>query len=181
MNSFLKFLCLLLITLCFNKNLLSVDFETAKQHLDNKEYSDAYDNFNKCTSDCLETGDCSQEHFWCMLEIGRMLEQGLAEKNLNKEQRLNKAKFWYKYCSDKGSEICAQKISTLKPKTQFIVKNIQETLFDLGYPIKRDDIPGIETFAAIKQFQKKRNSSCWITNWAWRMAKVKWYADKCFS
>ena len=108
MNSFLKFLCLLLITLCFNKNLLSVDFETAKQ-------------------------------------------------NLNKEQRLNKAKFWYKYCSDKGSEICAQKISTLKPKTQFIVKNIQEKLFDLGYPIKRDDIPGIETFAAIKQFQEKEN------------------------
>ena len=157
MNSFLKFLCLLLITLCFNKNLLSVDFETAKQHLDNKEYSDAYDNFNKCTSDCLETGDCSQEHFLCMLEIGRMLEQGLAEKNLNKEQRLNKAKFWYKYCSDKGSEICAQKISTLKPKTQFIVKNIQETLFDLGYPIKRDDIPGVETFAAIKQFQEKES------------------------
>ncbi len=157
MNSFLKFLCLLLITLCFNKNLLSVDFETAKQNLDNKEYSDAYDNFNKCTSDCLETGNCSQEHFLCMLEIGRMLEQGLAEKNLNKEQRLSKAKFWYKYCSDKGSEICAQKISTLKPKTQFIVKNIQETLFDLGYPIKRDDIPGVETFAAIKQFQEKES------------------------
>ena len=155
MNYFLKFLCLFLIIQFFNKNLFSVDFETAKQYLDNKEYSEAYDNFNKCTSDCLETGECSEKHFFCMLEIGRMLEQGLAEKNLNKEQRLNKAKFWYKYCSDKGSEICAQKISTLKPKTQFIVKNIQEKLFDLGYPIKRDDIPGIETFAAIKQFQKK--------------------------
>jgi len=154
-NYFLKFLCLFLIIQFFNKNLFSVDFETAKQYLDNKEYSEAYDNFNKCTSDCLETGECSEKHFFCMLEIGRMLEQGLAEKNLNKEQRLNKAKFWYKYCSDKGSEICAQKISTLKPKTQFIVKNIQEKLFDLGYPIKRDDIPGIETFAAIKQFQKK--------------------------
>ena len=155
MNYFLKFLCLFLIIQFFNKNLFSVDFETAKQYLDNKEYSEAYDNFNKCTTDCLETGECSEKHFFCMLEIGRMLEQGLAEKNLNKEQRLNKAKFWYKYCSDKGSEICAQKISTLKPKTQFIVKNIQEKLFDLGYPIKRDDIPGIETFAAIKQFQKK--------------------------
>ena len=157
MNYFLKFLCLFLIIQFFNKNLFSVDFETAKQYLDNKEYSEAYDNFNKCTSDCLETGECSEKHFFCMLEIGRMLEQGLAEKNLNKEQRLNKAKFWYKYCSDKGSEICAQKISTLKPKTQFIVKNIQEKLFDLGYPIKRDDIPGIETFAAIKQFQKKES------------------------
>ena len=92
-----------------------------------------------------------------MLEIGRMLEKGLAEKNLNNEQRINKAKFWYEYCSDKGSEICAQKISTLKPKTQFIVKNIQEKLFDLGYPIKRDDIPGIETFVAIKLFQEKEN------------------------
>ena len=157
MNSFLKFLCLFLIIQFFNKSLFSVDFETAKQHLDNKEYGEAYDNFNKCTSDCLETGKCSQKHFFCMLEIGRMLEQGLAEKNINKEQRLNKAKFWYKYCSDKGSEICAQKISTLKPKTQFIVKNIQEKLFDLGYPIKRDDIPGIETFAAIKQFQEKES------------------------
>ena len=157
MNYFLKFLCLFLIIQFFNKNLFSVDFETAKQYLDNEEYSEAYDNFNKCTSDCLETGECSEKHFFCMLEIGRMLEQGLAEKNLNKEQRLNKAKFWYKYCSDKGSEICAQKISTLKPKTQFIVKNIQEKLFDLGYPIKRDDIPGIETFAAIKQFQKKES------------------------
>ena len=157
MNYFLKFLCLFLIIQFFNKNLFSVDFETAKQYLDNKEYSEAYDNFNKCTTDCLETGECSEKHFFCMLEIGRMLEQGLAEKNLNKEQRLNKAKFWYKYCSDKGSEICAQKISTLKPKTQFIVKNIQEKLFDLGYPIKRDDIPGIETFAAIKQFQKKES------------------------
>ena len=157
MNYFLKFLCLFLIIQFFNKNLFSVDFETAKQYLDNKEYSEAYDNFNKCTSDCLETGECSEKHFFCMLEIGRMLEQGLAEKNLNKEQRLNKAKFWYKYCSDKGSEICAQKISTLKPKTQFIVKNIQEKLFDLGYPIKRDDIPGVETFAVIKQFQEKEN------------------------
>ena len=157
MNSFLKLLYLLLIILCFNKISSSIDFETAKKNLDNKEHSEAYDNFNKCTSDCLETGDCSQEHFLCMLEIGRMLEQGLAEKNLTKEQRLNKAKFWYEYCSDKGSEICAQKISTLKPKTQFIVKNIQEKLFDLGYPIKRDDIPGIETFAAIKQFQEKEN------------------------
>ena len=157
MNYFLKFLCLFLIIQFFNKNLFSVDFETAKQYLDNKEYSEAYDNFNKCTTDCLETGECSEKHFFCMLEIGRMLEQGLAEKNLNKEQRLNKAKFWYKYCSDKGSEICAQKISTLKPKTQFIVKNIQEKLFDLGYPIKRDDIPGVETFAAIKQFQEKES------------------------
>jgi S1-C subfamily serine protease len=156
-NFYLKFLYLLLVILCFNKNLFSIDFETAKKHLDNKEYSKAYGNFNKCTSNCLETGSCSQEHFLCMLEIGRMLEQGLAEKNLTEKQRLNKAKFWYKYCSDKGSEICAQKISTLKPKTQFIVKNIQEKLFDLGYSIKRDDIPGIETFAAIKQFQEKEN------------------------
>ena len=27
----------------------------------------------------------------------------------------------------------------------------------MGYPIKRDDIPGIETFVAIKQFQEKEN------------------------
>ena len=143
--------------LCFSPSLFSIDFETAKKKLDNKEYSKAYDNFNKCTSNCLETGNCSEEHFLCMLEIGRMLEQGLAEKNITKEQRLNKAKFWYKYCSDKGSEICAQKTSTLEPRTQFIVKNIQEKLFDLGYPIKRDDIPGVETFAVIKQFQEKEN------------------------
>tara|TARA_B100000029_G_scaffold212123_1_gene210123 strand:- start:248 stop:1462 length:1215 start_codon:yes stop_codon:yes gene_type:complete len=138
-------------------NVFSIDFETAKKDLDNKNYEKAYDNFNKCTANCLENGNCSSEHFLCMLEIGRMLEQGLAEKELSKKQRLNKAKFWYKYCSDKGSEICAQKTSTLEPKTQFIVKNIQEKLFDLGYPIKRDDIPGIETFAAIKQFQEKEN------------------------
>ena len=143
--------------MCFNSNTFSIDFETAKKNLDNKEYSKAYDNFNKCTSNCLETGNCSEEHFLCMLEIGRMLEQGLAEKDITKEQRLNKAKFWYKYCSDKGSEICAQKSSTLEPRTQFIVKNIQEKLFDLGYPIKRDDIPGVETFAVIKQFQEKEN------------------------
>ena len=154
---FIYFLFFFLIVLCFNSNTFSIDFETAKKNLDNKEYSKAYDNFNKCTSNCLETGNCSEEHFLCMLEIGRMLEQGLAEKNITKEQRLNKAKFWYKYCSDKGSEICAQKSSTLEPRTQFIVKNIQEKLFDLGYPIKRDDIPGVETFAVIKQFQEKEN------------------------
>ena len=154
---FIYFLFFFLIALCFNSNTFSIDFETAKKNLDNKEYSKAYDNFNKCTSNCLETGNCSEEHFLCMLEIGRMLEQGLAEKNITKEQRLNKAKFWYKYCSDKGSEICAQKTSTLEPRTQFIVKNIQEKLFDLGYPIKRDDIPGVETFAVIKQFQEKEN------------------------
>ncbi len=154
---FIYFLFFFLVILCFNSNTFSIDFETAKKNLDNKEYSKAYDNFNKCTSNCLETGDCSEEHFLCMLEIGRMLEQGLAEKDLTKEQRLNKAKFWYKYCSDKGSEICAQKSSTLEPRTQFIVKNIQEKLFDLGYPIKRDDIPGVETFAVIKQFQEKEN------------------------
>ena len=154
---FIYFLFFFLIVLCFNSNTFSIDFETAKKNLDNKEYSKAYDNFNKCTSNCLETGNCSEEHFLCMLEIGRMLEQGLAEKNITKEQRLNKAKFWYKYCSDKGSEICAQKTSTLEPRTQFIVKNIQEKLFDLGYPIKRDDIPGVETFAVIKQFQEKEN------------------------
>jgi len=154
---FIYFLFFFLTVFCFNSNTFSIDFETAKKNLDNKEYSKAYDNFNKCTSNCLETGDCSGEHFLCMLEIGRMLEQGLAEKDLTKEQRLNKAKFWYKYCSDKGSEICAQKSSTLEPRTQFIVKNIQEKLFDLGYPIKRDDIPGVETFAVIKQFQEKEN------------------------
>ena len=157
MKFFIYFLFFFLVVLCFNSNTFSIDFETAKKNLDNKEYSKAYDNFNKCTSNCLETGNCSEEHFLCMLEIGRMLEQGLAEKDITKEQRLNKAKFWYKYCSDKGSEICAQKSSTLEPRTQFIVKNIQEKLFDLGYPIKRDDIPGVETFAVIKQFQEKEN------------------------
>ena len=155
MNFFLKLLYLIVIIFCFNKNLFSNNFETAKKNLDNKEYTQAYDNFNKCTYDCLESGDCTSNHFICMLEIGRMLEQGLAETDLNKEQRLNKAKFWYKYCSDKGSKICAQKISTLKPLIKSIVKNAQEKLFDLGYPIKRDDIPGIETFEAIRQFQEK--------------------------
>ena len=155
MNFFLKLLYLIVIIFCFNKNLFSNNFETAKKNLDNKEYTQAYDNFNKCTYDCLESGDCTSNHFICMLEIGRMLEQGLAETDLNKEQRLNKAKFWYKYCSDKGSKICAQKISTLKPLIKSIVKNAQEKLFDLGYPIKRDDIPGIETFEAIMQFQEK--------------------------
>ena len=159
MNFFLKLLCLFLTILYFNKNLLSIDFETAKKHLDNKEYSKAYDNFNKCTSSCLETGNCSSEHFICMLEIGRMLEQGLAEKDLTEKQRLNKAKFWYKYCSDKGSEICTQKSSTLEIENELIVKSVQEKLFDLGYSIKRDDIPGIETFSAIKQFQEKENLS----------------------
>ncbi len=155
MNLFLKLLYLISIIFCFNKNLFSNDFETAKKNLYNKEYDQAYDNFNKCTSGCLESGNCTSDHFMCMLEIGRMLEQGLAETDLNKEQRLNKAKFWYKYCSDKGSKICAQKISTLKPLIKSIVKNAQEKLFDLGYPIKRDDIPGIETFEAIRQFQEK--------------------------
>jgi peptidoglycan hydrolase-like protein with peptidoglycan-binding domain len=152
---FIYFLNFFLIALCLNTRALSLDFETAKKNLDNKEYSQAYDNFNKCTSDCLETGNCSSEHFMCMLEIGRMLEQGLAENDLSKEQRLNKAKFWYKYCSDKGSQICAKKISTLEPENAIFVKNVQQILWDLGYPIERDDIPGIETFTAIKQFQEK--------------------------
>ena len=157
MKFFIKLLNFFLVILCFSPSLLSIDFETAKKKLDNKEYSEAYDNFNKCTIDCLETSNCSSEHFLCMLEIGRMLEQGLAEKDQTKEQRLNKAKFWYKYCSDKGSEICAYKISTLEPENAVFVEEIQQKLFDLGYPIKRDDIPGIETFAAIKKFQKKEN------------------------
>tara|TARA_Y100000590_G_scaffold443229_1_gene572367 strand:- start:1867 stop:3081 length:1215 start_codon:yes stop_codon:yes gene_type:complete len=156
-KTFLKILSSILIILFFNKNVFSIDYETAKNHLNNKDYEKAYYDFNKCTADCLETGNCSENHFKCMLEIGRMLEQGLAENDLTKNQRLNKAKFWYKYCSDKGSELCAQKSSTLEPRTQFIVKNIQEKLFDLGYSIKRDDIPGVETFTAIKRFQEKEN------------------------
>ncbi len=157
MKFFIKLLNFFLVILCFSPSLLSIDFETAKKKLDNKEYSEAYDNFNKCTINCLKTGNCSSEHFLCMLEIGRMLEQGLAEKDQTKEQRLNKAKFWYKYCSDKGSEICAYKISTLEPENAVFVEEVQQKLFDLGYPIKRDDIPGIETFAAIKKFQEKEN------------------------
>ena len=154
---FFKLLYIILLTLIFNKNLISIDYETAKNNLDNKEYTKAYENFNKCTNECTSGGDCSSEHFMCMLEIGRMLEQGLVEKNLTKVQRLNKAIFWYEYCSDKKSKKCAVKIATLKPQNKFIVKNIQEKLFDLGYPIKRDDIPGIETFDAIEQFQKKED------------------------
>ena len=92
MKFFIYFLNFFLIVLCLNTRVLSLDFETAKKNLDNKEYSQAYDNFNKCTSDCLEPGNCSSEHFMCMLEIGRMLEQGIAENDLTKEQRLNKAK-----------------------------------------------------------------------------------------
>ena len=84
MNFFLKLLYLIVIIFCFNKNLFSNNFETAKKNLDNKEYTQAYDNFNKCTYDCLESGDCTSDHFMCMLEIGRMLEQGLAETDVNK-------------------------------------------------------------------------------------------------
>ena len=46
---FIKLLNFLLVMLCFSPSLLSIDFETAKKKLDNKEYSEAYDNFNKCT------------------------------------------------------------------------------------------------------------------------------------
>ena len=155
MKSFFKILYSFLLIFSLNKHSISIDFETAKKDFDNKEYEKAYYNFNKCTSDCLETGNCSSEHFMCMLEIGRMLEKGLVENDLTEQQRLNKAMFWYTYCSDKKSKKCAVKIATLKPRNKFIVKNIQEKLFDLGYPIKRDDIPGIETFDAIEQFQKK--------------------------
>tara|TARA_Y100000590_G_scaffold134200_2_gene153525 strand:+ start:22528 stop:23751 length:1224 start_codon:yes stop_codon:yes gene_type:complete len=153
----LKFLFPILLIFFFNKKLTSIDYETAKEHFDNKEYAEAYQRYNECTNECTSGGKCNKEHFMCMLEIGRMLEKGLAEKNLTKEQRLNKAKFWYKYCSDKGSEMCAQKNSTLEIENELIVKSVQEKLFDLGYPIKRDDIPGIETFTAIKQFQEKES------------------------
>ena len=156
-KNYIKFLSFLVVVIFCSSKLLSTDFNTAKEFLDNKEYNKAYDNFNKCTSGCLETGNCSKESFMCMLEIGRMLEQGLAEKDSTEEQRINKAKFWYKYCSDKGSEICKQKSSTLQAENELIVKSVQEKLFDLGYSIKRDDIPGIETFSAIKQFQEKEN------------------------
>ena len=158
MKFFIKLISFFLILFC-SLNLQAVDFDAAKKNLEKKDYVAAYDNFNKCTANCLKTGNCSNEHFMCMLEIGRMLEQGLAEKDLTNEQRLNKAKFWYKYCADKGSEICKQKSSTLEIENLLIVKSVQEKLFDLGYPIKRDDIPGIETFAAIKEFQKKEDLS----------------------
>ena len=152
-----KLFILFFLSFFLNNIVFSLDYETAKNYFANKDYDSAYDAYNKCTSDCLESGNCKQEHFLCMMEIGRMLEQGLAEQDSRKEDRYDKAKFWYKYCSDKGSEICAEKLSTLNPRTQFIVKNIQEKLFDLGYPIMRDDIPGAETFIAIKNFQKKQN------------------------
>ena len=155
MKLFIKILFFFVFILFFNKELLSEDFDTAKKYLNNKEYDEAYKNFNSCTNECISGINCNKEHFMCMLEIGRMLEQGLVEKDLSKEQRTNKAIFWYEYCSDKKSKKCAVKIATLKPRNKFIVKNIQEKLFDLGYPIKRDDIPGIETFDAIEKFQKK--------------------------
>jgi S1-C subfamily serine protease len=147
------FLILSILFFSLNKIVFSNDFQTAMEHYKNKDYIESYNAFNKCTSECLESGNCNKEHFLCMLEIGRMLEQGLAEENITKEERFKKAKFWYNYCKDKGSEVCAEKLSTLKPRNKFIVKSIQEKLFDLGYPIMRDDIPGTETFSAIKQFQ----------------------------
>ena len=98
MKFFIKLISFFLILFC-SLNLQAVDFDAAKKNLEKKDYVAAYDNFNKCTANCLKTGNCSNEHFMCMLEIGRMLEQGLAEKDLTNEQRLNKAKFWYKYCS----------------------------------------------------------------------------------
>ena len=156
MNVKKNFFFLFFLILFLKNFVISLDYETAKNYFENKNYESAYDAYNKCTSGCLETGNCNEEHFLCMMEIGRMLEQGLAENDLTREQRYKKAKFWYKYCSDKRSEICAEKLSTLNPKTQFIVKNIQEKLFDLDYPITRDDIPGAETFKAIKNFQEKQ-------------------------
>ena len=156
MNIKKKLLTLSFVFFLLEKLVFSLDYETAKNFFKNKNYEDAYNAYNKCTSGCLETRNCNEEHFLCMIEIGRMLEQGLAENDLTKEQRFKKAKFWYKYCADKGSEFCAEKLSTLNPRTQFIVKSIQEKLFDLGYPIMRDDIPGVETFKAIKQFQEKQ-------------------------
>ena len=156
MNIKKNFFILLFLVFFSDSVVLSFDYETAKKFFVNKNYNSAYDAYNKCTTECLETGNCNEEHFLCMMEIGRMPEQGLAEDFLSKEQKYKKAKFWYKYCSDKGSEICAEKLSTLNPRTQFIVKSIQEKLFDLGYPIMRDDIPGAETFKAIKNFQEKQ-------------------------
>ena len=123
-----KFFILFFLSFFLNNIVFSLDYETAKNYFANKDYDSAYDAYNKCTSDCLESGNCKQEHFLCMMEIGRMLEQGLAEQDSRKEDRYDKAKFWYKYCSDKGSEICAEKLSTLNPRTQFIVKSIQEKL-----------------------------------------------------
>ena len=159
MNVKKNFFFLFFLILFLKNFVISLDYETAKNYFENRNYDSAYDAYNKCTSDCLETNNCNEEHFLCMMEIGRMLEQSLVEKDLTQKQRYKKAKFWYKYCSDKGSEICAEKLSTLNPRTQLIVKNIQEKLFDLGYPIMSDDIPGAETFKAIKDFQEKQGLS----------------------
>ena len=117
------FLILSILFFSLNKIVFSNDFQTAMEHYKNKDYIESYNAFNKCTSECLESGNCNKEHFLCMLEIGRMLEQGLAEENITKEERFKKAKFWYNYCKDKGSEVCAEKLSTLKPRNKFIVKN----------------------------------------------------------
>ena len=122
------FLILSILFFSLNKIVFSNDFQTAMEHYKNKDYIESYNAFNKCTSECLESGNCNKEHFLCMLEIGRMLEQGLAEENITKEERFKKAKFWYNYCKDKGSEVCAEKLSTLKPRNKFIVKSIQEKL-----------------------------------------------------
>ena len=121
MKFLLKFLFPILLIFFFNKKLTSIDYETAKEHFDNKEYAEAYQRYNECTNECTSGGKCNKEHFMCMLEIGRMLEQGLVEKDLSKEQRTNKAIFWYEYCSDKKSKKCAVKIATLKPRNKFIV------------------------------------------------------------
>ena len=96
MNIKKKLLTLSFVFFLLEKLVFSLDYETAKNFLKNENYENAYDAYNKFTSDWLETGNCNEEHFLCMIEIGRMLEQGLAENDLTKEQKFKKAKFWYK-------------------------------------------------------------------------------------
>ena len=83
------FLILFILFFTLNKIVFSIDFKTANEYLKNKDYSTSYDAFNKCTSECLEFGNCNKEHFLCMLEIGRMLEKGIKEKDLTNEQKSN--------------------------------------------------------------------------------------------
>ena len=135
---------------------MSESFETAEEYFESGDYEKAYSAYNKCTSSCIESGNCEKEHFLCMLEIGRMLELGLADKEKSQTDRLKKAKFWYEYCADKGSLICKEKLSTLNPRNRVIVKNIQEKLFDLGYPIMIDNITGTQTSNAIIKFQEEQ-------------------------
>ena len=51
---------LFFLSFFLNNIVFSLDYETAKNYFANKDYVSAYDAYNKCTSDCLESGKCKQ-------------------------------------------------------------------------------------------------------------------------